>query len=200
MFSYLFKIIKENTIYDGFLPVKEYIVKHQLFAGGWSREVRRECQLRRGGVVAVLPYDPQRDQVVLIEQFRVGALARQHNPWLLETIAGVVEPGETSAEVAHRESQEEAGCALLALEKISDYYSTPGGTSEKVVLYCARTDTSAVGGIHGLAEEGEDIKTHALDRSEAMSMLARGDINTAPAIIALQWLALNYQRLQADWR
>jgi ADP-ribose pyrophosphatase len=153
----------------------------------------------RGHAAAVLPYDPVLDQVVLLEQFRIGALMAPGGPWLLEIVAGIIEPGETAAAVVQREMLEEAGCHLLALEPICDYLVSPGGTSERISLYCGRVDASGAGGIHGLAEEGEDIRVSAVSFAEAMALLASGRLNSASPIIALQWLQMNRGRLRQTW-
>lgn len=178
--------------------MEKYRLRHQLFSGGWSPEISREC-LERGHAVAVLPYDPDRDQVVMVEQFRIGALEAPEGPWLVEIVAGMIGQGETSLDVARREAVEEAGCKLLDIVPICDYFVSPGGTSETVALYCARVDASRVGGVHGLNEEHEDIRVHVFFRSEALELMRTGRINSAAPIIALQWLELNRQDLLHRW-
>lgn len=193
-----FEIIDSTVVYDGFFKLERYRLKHGLFAGGMTPEMTREL-LRRGRVAAVLPYDPALDSVVLVEQFRVGAIDAPNGAWLMEVVAGVAEPQETIVDVAHREAEEEAGLQLQELMRICDYYPSPGMSSELVSLYCARVDASDAGGLHGLAEENEDIRTHVLPFDEAMDMLHNGIINNAMPIIALQWLALNRERLLDIW-
>ncbi len=178
--------------------MEEYRLRHQLFAGGWSPELRREC-LERGHAVAVLPYDPLRDQIVMQEQFRVGALEAVGGPWLLEVVAGIIDSGEDKLTVAQRETQEEIDCELLDIVPICEYLVSPGGTSETVSLYCGRVDAAKAGGIHGLAEEHEDIRVHVFSLTEAFNMLHTGRINAAAPIIALQWLQINQQELQERW-
>lgn len=193
-----YDIVEQETCYDGHFKIVRYRIRHGLFGGGCSGMLTREC-FERGHSVGVLPYDPKRDAVVLVEQFRVGALDASRGPWLLEVVAGVIEPGESTEEVAHRELHEEAGCESRELLPICRYLVSPGGTSEQVALYCARLDTAGIGGIHGNAEEGEDIRVHVVPLDEALDMVASGTIHAAMPIIALQWLALNRQRLQALW-
>jgi len=195
---YRFEIIHKAIPYRGFFRMEVYRLRHELFAGGWSPVIEREC-LERGHAVALLPYDPDRDQVVLVEQFRIGALEPFQGPWLLEIVAGIIGPGEARAEVARRETQEEAGCRVQDLAPICQYYVSPGGTSETITLYCGRVDASQAGGLHGLDAEHEDIRVHVASREEALAMLQAGRINSAAPIIALQWLALNYQELQRRW-
>lgn len=179
----------ERRLHDGFIQVKQLSLRHRLFSGEWSDVIERELCYRRP-IGAVLPYDPQRDEVVLIQQFRVGALEQQ-NPWLLELIAGITEPGESVEAMIHREAQEEAGIQLLELQKLYDYWVSPGASSENLTLYCARVDATLACGIHGLAEEHEDIKVITLSCEQALQGVKTGKINNAATIIALQWLALN---------
>lgn len=198
--NYQFEILDQSSGYRGFFRLEKYRLRHELFAGGWSAEMVREC-LERGHAVAVLLYDPERDQLVLLEQFRVGALEFPGGPWLLEIVAGIIDhPGETTAEVARRETIEEAGCELLDLAPIRQYLVSPGGTSESITLFCGRVDASAVApGIRGVAAEHEDIRVHVVSRTEALELLDSGRINSAAPIIALQWLELNRKKLLARW-
>jgi ADP-ribose pyrophosphatase len=137
--------------------------------------------------------------VVLIEQFRIGAVESTKNPWLLEIVAGMIGPSESKLEVARREAQEEAGCQLLDIVPICEYLVSPGGSSETISLYCGRVDASQVNGIHGLAEEHEDIRVHVLPLEKALALLRNDGILSATPIIALQWLALNRDALLARW-
>lgn len=196
--DYRYEIDEHRTAYRGFLRMEVYRLRHRLFAGGWSDILEREC-LERGRVVAVLPYDPVRDEVVLIEQFRVGALKTPVGPWLLEIVAGEIGDGETPPEVAEREAVEEAGCRITALEPICEYLVSPGSSSEWVYLFAGRVDSTRAGGIHGLDHEHEDIRVEAVGRSEALQRVADGRIVASPAIIALQWLALNGDDLRRRW-
>jgi len=198
--NYWFEILDQSSGYRGFFRLEKYRLRHELFAGGWSPEMTREC-LERGHAVAVLLYDPERDQLVLLEQFRVGALEFPGGPWLLEIVAGIMDkPTETSEEVARRETAEEAGCELLDLIPICHYLVSPGGTSESITLFCGRVDTSNLApGIRGLASEHEDIRLHLVSRAEALELLHTGRINSAAPIIALQWLELNRPKLLERW-
>lgn len=178
--------------------MQQYRLRHRLFAGGWSGSIKREL-LVRGSATCVLPYDPVADQVVLCEQFRIGALLHERSPWLLELVAGINEPGETAESVALREAEEEAGLELLELEKICDYLTSPGGSSESVELWCGRINIPETTGVFGLAEEGEDIHTRIMSRQQAYDAIASGRIYNAATIMALQWLQLNHQRLLEKW-
>ena len=193
-----FDILERRRVYDGHFKIDQFRLRHRLFDGGWSGEVTREL-FERGHAVAVLPYDPVRDEVILIEQFRVGALELASGPWLLEIVAGVIDEGETLADVARRESLEEAGREILALEPICDYLSSPGGCSERVSVFCGRVETTGAGGIFGLADEHEDIRARVLSFAGALAEVARQPVNVASLMIAMQWLALNRDRLRTAW-
>ena len=153
----------------------------------------------RGHTVAVLPYDPVQDKVVLIEQFRIGAYAAGLEPWLSETIAGIIDSGEGAEEVAHREALEEANCRMLELVKIGTFVMSPGGSSETTTMFCGRVDSGGVGGVYGLAQEGEDILARVVSLDEALKNLAVGKIVSAYAVIPLLWLQSNKASLKAQW-
>ncbi|MDP3589436.1 MAG: NUDIX domain-containing protein [Methylobacter sp.] len=193
-----FKILDKEIVYQGFFRVEKYRLKHTLFGGGWSAEITRELFMR-GSCVAVLLYDPDADKVVLIEQFRTGAILNPEKAWLVEIVAGAIEDGEISEEVAYRESMEEAGCEIEQLIVINEFYTTPGGSSEWITLFCGKVDSTQVGGIHGLDHEDEDILVRAVGFDEAYLMLENGKIESAIPIIAIQWLALNRQKLKQQW-
>ena len=175
------EILKREPLSDGFLKVYRYHLRHRLFRGGWSPVLTREVVVRHGAS-CLLPYDPVRDEVVLVEQFRVGALTSPRSPWL-----------------ARREAEEEAGLTVTDILPICEFQASPGGLAEHVYLYCGRVDTSAAGGIHGLAEEGEDIRVHVMSREEAWRRLQAGELDNAPVIIAIQWLMLNLERVRKAW-
>lgn len=188
-----------ENLYDGFFKINLYRFKHALFAGGESEVIRREI-LERGDAVAVLPYDPVTEQVLLIEQIRIGAIKSKHTPWLLECIAGMTDGSEDYESVVKKEAFEEAGLNLTELEFMLSYLSSPGGTTERLYLYLAHADLSQMTtGIYGLETEGEDIKTHIMDLDEAFERLNRGEIDNAATVICLQWLALNRDRIRKKW-
>lgn len=191
-----YELVEDAPIYEGFFSLRRMKFRHTLYAGGWSETVTREL-FHRSSCVAVVPYDPVRDTVVLIEQIRVGAMkANAHDPWLLEIVAGAIEEGESPDEVAHRETLEEAGCELKELIRIGEFFTTPGGCSEKITLYCGIVDSEGLGGVHGLDEEHEDILVSVVGFDDAMNLLNTGRVESAIPIIGLQWLALNRERLR----
>lgn len=193
------KIVAKQRLHDGFFKIDRFDIHHKLFSGGETETFSREL-FERGEASAVLLYDPVKDIVVLTEQYRIGAAfaGDEVSPWLLEVVAGMVEPGEEPEEVACREAEEEAGCKIQDLTHISSYWSSPGGTSEKIHLYCALLDSSGLGGIHGLEHEQEDILVRLIPFDQAYAGIASGEINNAATIIALQWLKLNKNQLMQD--
>jgi ADP-ribose pyrophosphatase len=193
------EILDKTLRYKGFFEIVSYRFRHRLFAGGWSGEIQREV-FERGHAVGVLPYDPAADALVLIEQFRIGALVAGLEPWQTEIVAGIIEPGEAPEDVARREAMEEAGTAIGPLVPICRYVVSPGGASESVQVFCGRVDSEGLGGIHGLPEENEDIRVEVHSFAAAMAALDAGKITNAVTIIALQWLALNRARLREIWR
>jgi ADP-ribose pyrophosphatase len=192
------ELVEKTTPYDGYFRIGRYRLRHRRFDGGWTEVLAREV-FERGHATVVLPYDPARDAVVLIEQFRIGAYAAGLAPWLIEPVAGIIEPGETPEDVARREAVEEAGCKITELEPIGTVLSSPGACSEVHHLYCGRVDSEGVGGLHGLDHEHEDIRAFTLPVDTALERLARGEYGNASTVITLQWLALNRERLKKKW-
>ncbi len=193
-----FKVIKREVAYQGFFRLEKYHLQHTLYQGGWGEVITRELFMR-GNCVAVLLYDPDLDQVVLIEQFRAGAVFNPDRAWLIEIVAGAIEEGETAEEVAYRESVEEAGCEIDEMMLIKKFYTTPGGSSEQISLFCGKVDSRDLGGIHGLDHEGEDIKVSVVSTDEAYQMVEDGTIESGIPIIALQWLYIHRDELREKW-
>lgn len=194
------KIIQKKTLYQGFFLIDRYKLKFYRYDGTWTKPFDREL-FQRGDSAAVLFFDPILDKVVLVEQFRMGAvreIAAKGSPWLIEIVAGVIEENESPETVIQREAKEEAGIAIQAkdLIKICDYYVSPGGSSEMVSLFCAKISTHNVEGIFGLAHEQEDIKVFAMNFNKALEYMSIGKINNASSIIALQWLQINQNVLK----
>ena len=196
------EILGEQTLYEGFFTLKRIQFKHKLFAGGESGVVTREL-LIKGAASAVIAYDPKEDSVILVEQVRIGAAYHpesNRSPWLLELIAGMVEKGENPEEVALRESEEEAGIQVRNLTHCLSVWDSPGGTVERIHLFAGEVDSSQAKGIHGLAEENEDIRVHVVKREQAYQWMCEGKIDNGIAVIGLQWLQLNYAQLQQSWK
>lgn len=193
-----FEILERRRLFDGFYAFDQLVVRHEKFAGGWSPPLRRELLVQRNAV-AVLPFDPRADVVVLIEQFRTGAIDAEDGPWLLEGVAGLCEPGETPEEVARREIREEAGLEAGRLARVGRYRSSPGGTSELVDVFVAEVTAPREAGVFGLDSEHEDIRTVPIAPEEAFAAVAEGRIVAATAVVPLLWLEAHRPRLRCEW-
>ncbi len=192
------ELIEKQAAFSGYFRIDRLRLRFPLYEGGMSREVEREV-LERGQVAAVLLVDPDRDCVVLIEQFRPGPYAAGEHPWLIEAVAGVIEGRESAEEMARREAREEANCEITDLFPVMRFFTSPGASTESVALFCGRVDSTDAGGVHGLEEEGEDIRVMVVSVDEALSLLHEGKIVNAKTIIALQWLASNYEKVKNRW-
>lgn len=194
-----YEITKREVLYQGFFRLVKHHIRHLKFDNTWTQEFSREV-FERHSAVGVLPYDPVLDQIVLIEQFRAGAIANPQSPWLVEIIAGIYQHDQQPKEVVKHEAQEEAGLELLDLYPVYEYFVSPGGSDEQFSLYIGRVDASQAGGIFGLPDENEDIRAFTLSLDDALDIMRAGKIKTAPAIIALQWLQLNREWLRQLWQ
>ena len=191
-------VLERSVAFAGFFKVIRFRLRHRLFAGGMGPELSRELLVRSHAAV-VLPYDPARRQVVLVEQFRIGAIEQPDEAWMLEPVAGMIEAGESAPEVARREAVEEAGLELLDLVPVGRYYPSPGGSSEICEAFIGRIDSRDAGGLFGRAEHGEDVKAHVLPLATALAWLEEGRFRAASTLITLQWLALHRAELDARW-
>lgn len=193
--------IAREAAYSGFFKVGRYTLSHGKFNGEPTEMLVREV-FERGNSVAVLPYDAKLDRVMMIRQFLIGShLAGQANR-PLQVIAGRVEDGETGLDVARREAQEEAGCDIGWTRPAHTFLPSPGGSSERIETFVAQADLSGqLGdrGIHGLAEESEDIRAEVYTAQDAIALLDSGAIEAGPAVVLLSWFARHHEKLRADW-
>lgn len=188
------KIHHNERCYDGFFRIDKLIFDHPTFNKETITNVTREV-INRLDAVAVLPYDPITDKILLIRQLRIAAYKKTKTPWVIELIAGLVDhDNESFIHVAEREAKEEAGLKISNLTPIHEFFTSVGGSNEKTYLFVALCDLENTGGLFGLPEENEDIEAFTVSREEALQMVQKGIIETASTIIAIQWLALNYQR------
>ena len=194
------EIVASETRFSRHLRVDVVRFRHTLFAGGWSSE-RVFDVVRRGAAAAVILYDPERDSVVLVEQFRLAALYGGRSPWQLEAVAGLVDKdGESAEEVARREVGEEAGLEVIGpLAPIQSMLPASGSYDETVELFCGRVDSRHAGGIHGLAHEHEDIRVAVKPIAEVEALLDAGRIESAHTLIGLYWLLRHRSRLRREW-
>lgn len=188
------RMLSTKPVYTGFNSIQLCEVEHSLYEGGQSGPVKREL-IDRGNVAAVLPYDRRDDSVVLVEQFRIGAMNRD-SPWLTEIIAGMVEADESPEDMAFREAKEEAGLSLDNLFPIAHYLSSPGNTAEEVFIYGSLTDLSGAGGFHGVEGEHEDIRVIKTSAEQAIELFDQGVICNALSVIAMMWFKANIEKLR----
>lgn len=193
------EILERETPFQGFFRVDTLTLRHKHYNGGWGEPVRRELFVRPPAA-AVLPYDPVRGEILLVEQFRVGALEWRDTPWCLELIAGIADKdGESAADLIRREAVEEAGLTLGTMEPIAAYMPSPGGTNERLQVFVGHADLAGAGGVFGCPDEGEDIRAVTVSADHIPALLESGKVDNAASLIALQWLLLNRDRLDASW-
>ncbi|MDB5395684.1 MAG: hypothetical protein JWM91_3190 [Rhodospirillales bacterium] len=193
-----YEILERKTVCQSYFRIDRYMLRHRLFGGGWSQPLMREV-FERGHSVAALLYDPHADVVVLIEQFRAGAMAAKMGPWLIECVAGIIDEGEKPEDVARREAVEECGCTLGRIEPIGEFLYSTGACSEVCHLFVGEVDSSNAGGVFGLADEHEDIKTHIVPVATAIEWLDSQKIDNAAMLIAVSWLARHHTALRQRW-
>jgi ADP-ribose pyrophosphatase len=195
------RIVAHEVAFRRHLRLDVFRFQHRLYSGEWSGE-RVHDVVRRGAAVAVLLYDPDREAVVLVEQFRLPPLLAGYSPWVVEVVAGLVDHAdESEEEVARRETIEEAGVQPVGeLIPIQRYVPMPGNSDETIMLFCGRVDASGARGVHGLADEHEDIRVVVKTMAELEAMLDSGQIETGHTLICLYWLFRHRDQLRQRWR
>jgi nudix-type nucleoside diphosphatase (YffH/AdpP family) len=192
--------VARDEAYARYFGVEEHRLRHRRFDGSMS-EVLERAVFTSGDAVTVVPFDPRRGTVLLIEQFRTGVFARRDpHPWCLEAVAGRCDRIEPPEETARREAREEAGLDLGRIERIAGYYPSPGTMAEYITAFVGEADLGRAGGTHGLAEEHEDIRALVVPLEAALGALAAGEVRNAPLMLSLYWLEANAARLRAEWR
>ncbi len=191
------RTIEVREPYRNYFSIQEHDISIPRFEGGFSDVVTRAVFVS-GDAVCVLPYDPKRDRVMVIEQFRFGPHVRgDTQPWKLEAIAGRIDPGETPEQTAMRETLEETGLHLRELIKAPCYYPAPGAVAEYMYPFIGLVDLpDDAAGIGGLAVEAEDIKSHILSFEGAMQLLNQGRADTGPLLVSLLWLASHRESIR----
>lgn len=193
------ELVRHEVAFQGYFKVGRYFFRHSLHRGGQSGVISREV-FERGQAGAVLPYDPARDEVLLIRQFRAGSYVAGHHPFTWEAVAGIIEANETAEVMVRREAVEEAGLHLGEVLPITSVMLTPGACSESCQIFLGRIDSTKADGVFGLPSEGEDILVKVLPFTEAYAMLERNEVDNAVGVIALQWLALHRDDVRKRWR
>jgi ADP-ribose pyrophosphatase len=194
------ELVRHEVAFQGYFRVGRYFFRHSLHQGGQSEVISREV-FERGQAAGALLYDPRRDEVVLIRQFRAGAHVAGRHPWTWEIVAGIMEEAESAEDMIRREAIEEAGLTVVdAMMPIHNVLLTPGACSEACRMFLGRVDTTNAGGVFGLVAEGENILVKAIPFAEARAMLDRDEIDNAVTVICLQWLALHRDEVRTRWR
>lgn len=193
------ELLEIRRPWTDYFALEEHVLRHRLFDGGWSKPVTRATFVT-GDAATVLPYDPRTDRVLLIEQFRPAMFVRgDPNPWGIEAVAGRLDQEIDPEECARREAREEAGICLGRMERIADYYTSPGFAAERVISFIAEAELGDEGGLHGNPGEHEDIRAFTLGVEDALAGISSGEIDDAPAVLSIFWLQQNRARLQAEW-
>jgi ADP-ribose pyrophosphatase len=188
------EILERTTKYESHIGVDKVRLRHRQLSGDMGIPIERDL-VRVPTAVGILPYDPTRDEVVLVRQFRVGVWGAGEPPWLVESVAGVIDHGEDAETTARRETMEETGCTLGELHFVCEYFSCPGIITERVKLYCGITDTASAGGNHGLAHEGEDIEAFVQPWNEAWKNVQNGQFLDAKLLLIMMWLSQKKESL-----
>jgi ADP-ribose pyrophosphatase len=194
-----FEILARETLFQGYFRVDRYHIQHERFDGEWSQPFTREIFNYGRNVAGVLLFDPQQDKVVMVEQFRTCPVVHGEHPWLMEIVMGMIDAGETPEQAARREALEEAGCDVLEVQPIFNYYTSPGATSDHVTIFVGRIRAPVEGFIGGVATENEDIRVHVVDAVKAIGMLFGNKIRDAQTLVALQWFAMHRTELRSRW-
>jgi ADP-ribose pyrophosphatase len=197
------QIEREQLVWNGRFPLQLVTFRYRRFDGSQSGPLTWELW-RRGRAAAMLPYDPVRDEVVLIEQFRLPGLAAGVDPVMTEVPAGLCNDGEDEATTIRRELREEIGLDADLVTPIGEFVLTPGGADEKLALFVGRVRAPAAGpdgvaGLGGLIAEQEDIRVRVRPALAAIEDAASGRLPNSVATIALLWLGLRRDRLRAEW-
>ena len=192
------ELVRHEVAFQGYFRIGRYYFRHSLHNGGTSKVVRREV-FERGQAAGVLPYDPRRDELVMIRQFRAGSYVAGRHPWTWEVVAGIIEENETPEDLVRREAVEEAGLQLGDVIPMHSVMLTPGACSESCALFLGRVDSTNAGGVFGLDTEDEDILVKVLPFAEAYAMLERGEMDNSISVIAVQWLALLRDEVRRRW-
>jgi len=187
----------QATPYARYFGVEEADLRFRRFNGTMSEQVKRAAFVM-SDAVTVLPYDPVRDCVMVVEQFRFGPLVRGDlNPWSLEPVAGRIDPGESPEQAVRRETMEEAGLELGDLLLVGGHYPSPGAVSEYLYSYIGLARlTAEQEGVNGLESEAEDIRAHVIAFARLMELVDSGEVQNGPMLLSAHWLARHRDRLR----
>jgi ADP-ribose pyrophosphatase len=186
-----YKIINKKNLYSGFFSMNKYEFTHKKHNGEWTDKVEREI-FEGVHVSSLLPYDPIKKEIVLIQQFRAGVLSRFDKDYLYEIVAGIIDEGEQPEETAKRECLEETGCEVKKILPIQSYFPSPGSSESYYHIYLGEINTFKGERIRGLKNENEDILVKSFKIEDVRKMLKEKKINNGLTLVALQWFFLEH--------
>ena len=188
-----YKIINKKNLYSGFFSLNKYEFIHEKHNGEWTSVVEREV-FSGAHVSTLLPYDPIKKEIILIQQFRAGVLSRYDENYLLEIVAGIVDEGENPEQTAIRECFEETGCEVKQIHPVQSYFPAPGSSESYYHLYLGEIQACDGERIKGLEKENEDILVKSFKIDEVRQMLKEKKIMNGLTLVALQWFFLEYYK------
>ena len=188
-----YKIINKKELYSGFFSLNKYEFIHKKHDGNWTETIQREV-FSGAHVSTLLPYDPVKKEIVLIQQFRAGVISRYDDDYLYEIVAGMVDENEVPEETAKRECFEETGCKVNTISPILGYFPAPGSSESFYHLYLGEINTFDGERIMGLENENEDILVKSFKVEKVREMLKDNIIKNGVTLIALQWFFLEYYK------
>ena len=165
-----FKIINKKNLYKGFFEMNELSFIHKRYNGTWSNEIKREI-FTGSQVASLLPYDPIKKEIILIQQFRTGAISKYKGSYLYEIVAGIIDKNETPEKTAARECYEETGCKVKKIIPIQSYFLSPGSSESYYHLYLGEVESFNGTRIQGLEKEDEDILVSSFKVNKVRKML-----------------------------
>ncbi len=188
-----YKIINKKNLYSGFFKLKKLEFIHQKHDGSWTNRINREI-FSGAHVSTLLPYDPVRKEIVLIQQFRAGVISRYDNDYLYEIVAGIIDKNESPEETAIRECLEETGCNVNKIAQIHSYFPAPGSSESYYHLFLGEINSFEGERVMGLESENENILVKSYKVDQVRNMLKKKKIKNGLTLIALQWFFLEYYK------
>ncbi len=188
-----YKIINKKNLYSGFFSLNKYEFTHEKHGGNWTDKVEREI-FSGAHVSTLLPYDPLKKEIILLQQFRAGVLSRYDDDYLYEIVAGIIDKDEKPEDAARRECFEETGCEVKKILPIQNYFPAPGSSESYYHLYLGEINSFDGERIMGLESENENILVRSFKIEQVRKMLKDKQILNGLTLIALQWFFLEYYK------
>ena len=188
-----YQIINIRDLYSGFFKLKKLEFIHQKHDGSWTSKVDREI-FSGAHVSTLLPFDPIKKEILLIQQFRAGVISRFDDDYLHEIVAGIIDENESPEETAIRECAEETGCKINKIIPIQNYFPAPGSSESFYHLFLGEINSFEGERIMGLESENENILVKSYKVEQVRNMLRQKEIINGLTLIALQWFFLEYYK------